>query len=65
MISKTFYSDGQLSGEGKEVLVEIISGCDAGMKVYQKFGTWQYFDTSGNRLEDLEHTFNTKVFKKV
>ena len=65
VISKTYYSDGTLSGEGKEVLVKIIAGCDAGMKVYKKFGVWKYYDTAGNRLDDLEHTFNKNVFEKV
>jgi hypothetical protein len=65
MISKTYYADGELSGVGKEVLVEIIAGCDAGMRVYQKLGVWKYYDSAGKKLDDLEHKFNTKVFKRL
>jgi hypothetical protein len=65
MISKTYYADGELSGVGKEVLVEIIAGCDTGMRVYQKLGVWKYYDSAGKKLDDLEHKFNTKVFKRL
>lgn len=64
-ISKTYYSDGIVSGEGTVVLVEIIAGCDSGMQNFQKYGVWKYYDQSGNRLDDLTHNLNEFVFKKL
>jgi len=64
-LKKTYYPDGQVSGEGYEVLVEIIAGCDAGMKMFVEEGVWKYYDTTGEPLDEIVKKLNKNVFKKV
>lgn len=65
IISRTYYPNGQISGEGPEVLVKIIAGCDSGMMNFQRLGEWIYYDTDGEEIDRQVYTLNKEVFKKV
>lgn len=64
-ISRTFYPNGQISGEGPEVLVKIITGCDAGLMNFQREGEWIYYDTNGEEIDRQNYSINKDVFKKL
>lgn len=64
-LKKTYYPDGQVSGEGYEVLVEVIAGSDAGMRMFMEEGVWKYYDTTGEPLDEIVKKLNKNVFKKV
>lgn len=64
-ITRSYYPNGQVSGEGPEVLVKIVTGCDAGMMMFQRVGKWMYYDTNGEELDPQVYELNENVFKKL
>ena len=64
-ISRSYYPNGQVSGEGPEILVKVIAGCDAGMIVFQRVGKWTYYDVNGSELDPQIYELNQNVYKKI
>lgn len=58
-----YYSNGNLHSLGKQRKAKIITGCDAGMSVFVKYGTWDYYNEDGSHQETRKEEIKKSVYK--
>lgn len=64
-ITTFYYPNGVIRAQGKERRARIIAGCDSGLHVFVKCGTWSYYNEDGTLRETKKEVIKTSVYEPV